>query len=393
VELSYNLFAEKELIHEPGGVRLPFDDAAQEDLWLRIDREIGFRPSFFFFEKVARFLARENTFHPVRDYLTSLKWDGEPRINTWLVEYGGAKDEPPEGAPRRSEYDDSLSYLESVSSLTLMAAVKRALEPGCKYDEMLVLESSQGLNKSTGVRALCPDETWFSDDLSLNSKSKELIEHTLGKWIIEASDLSGKKKTEIEQLKAMMSRQVDGPARMSYAHKAVERPRHFILIGTTNSRAYLTDSTGARRFWPVRVQLFDIDALVRDRDQLWAEAVVRVRNGESIRMPPELWIEAAQHQEARREIDPWEATLQHTLDMIKASGDGKRRVTAEALFLAVGLVDIARRDRPAQLRVSAIMQRLGFTRRNVWDGEQTVTGYIEETASALAVDPDDTRTR
>src|SRR6185436_11555438 len=125
-----------------------------------------------------------------------------------------------------------------------------------KYDEMVVWESEQGSLKSSAAQALCPEASWFSDDLPLNLKSQQLIESTLGKWIVEASDLAGKRKAEIEQLKAMLSRQVDGPARMAYAHFAVERLRHFIIIGTTNSKSYLNDSTGARRFWPAEVQQF-----------------------------------------------------------------------------------------------------------------------------------------
>src|SRR6185436_3179557 len=105
--------------------------------------------------------------------------------------------------------------------------------------------------------------------------SKQVIERTLGKWIVEASDLAGKRKSEIEQLKAMLSRQVDGPARLAYAHFPVERPRQFIIIGTTNSPAYLTDPTGGRRFWPIEVQAFRLDWIKANRDQLWAEACIR----------------------------------------------------------------------------------------------------------------------
>jgi predicted P-loop ATPase len=314
----------------------------------------------------------------VRDYLNTLTWDGEPRINTWLVVYGGAEDDA------KNEADDSLSYLEAVSAIPLMAAVKRIYEPGCKYDEMLVLESSQGLQKSSALRALCPDDAWFSDDLALNIDSKELIECSLGKWIIEASDLSGKRKTEIEKLKAMMSRQVDGPARMAYARKPVERPRHFILIGTTNSEAYLNDPTGARRFWPVKVKKFDVAGIIRDRDQLWAEAVVRVKQGESIRMPEALWQTAGEHQEARREIDPWEEPLRQVLLAIQPSGDERRRVQTATLLDALGLLP-AHRDRTAALRVSQIMQRFRFTRTSVRVDGVLATGYVSQEGSDQAL--------
>jgi hypothetical protein len=272
VTLSHDVFGDRMLFSEGDGPPQHLEDGPVDELWLRIDREHHFRPAKSFFDIVISSLARENAFHPVREYLEALRWDGVSRIDTWLVTYGGAEDTQGEAVDRRC-------YLKEVSSIVLKAAVKRILEPGCKYDEMLVLESRQGFSKSTALRVLCARDEWFSDDLPLNVGAKELIERTLGKWLVEASDLHGMRTPEVEQLKAMLSRQIDGPARMAYARKAIERPRHFILIGTTNSAAYLNDSTGARRFWPVRVNRFDVAAIVRDRDQLWAEAVARVKQG------------------------------------------------------------------------------------------------------------------
>jgi predicted P-loop ATPase len=172
---------------------------------------------------------------------------------------------------------------------------------------------------------LCPDETWFSDDLPLNVDAKQIIERTLGKWIIEASDLAGKRKAENEQLKSMLSRQIDGPARLAYARNPTERPRQFIIVGTTNSSTYLSDSTGGRRYWPVAIQKFDVEATKRNRDQPWAEAVVRASQGASIRLPENLWPHAAV-QEARREMDPWEETIRLLLVEVAPSSDGRKRI-------------------------------------------------------------------
>jgi hypothetical protein len=220
VELSYDLFADRMLIRQGEESAALLDDDAIDELWLRIDREYRFRPTLTFFDKVVRSLARENAFHPVRQYLDGLTWDGKPRIDSWLQTYGNAV----VGGADDTEVQENLRYMREVSSLPLKAAVKRVYEPGAKYDEMLVLESPiQGKGKSSAIQALCPRQEWFSDDLPLNVGSKELIERTLGKWIIEASDLAGKRKTEIEQLKATMSRKVDGPARMAYDRHPVER--------------------------------------------------------------------------------------------------------------------------------------------------------------------------
>lgn len=373
VTLSYDEFGDRMLIRDKDGPPRHLEDGPSEELWLRIDREFHFRPSERFFGLVINSLARENAFHPVRDYLDALRWDGVLRIDNWLATYGGAVD-----TTTQSDADDTLTYLEAVSAIVLIAAVKRIYEPGTKYDEMLVLESTQGLNKSSALRALCPRPEWFSDDLPLNVGSKEIIERVLGKWIVEASDLSGKRKMEVEQLKALMSRQIDGPARMAYARKPIERPRHFIIIGTTNAAAYLNDSTGARRFWPVRVKKFDVAALTRDRDQLWAEALYRVKQGASIRLPESLWAAAGAEQEKRQELDPWEDTLRQVLADVDLTS-GPRRVTTDALWNALGITT-DRRDRRSAMRISETMQRLGFERNKVWDPDlqKTVVGYIEK---------------
>lgn len=369
-ELLYQEFAEKMLVVEADKPPRPLDDRTLNNIWLRTDSEHHFRPSFAFFEKVITDAAYDNSFHPVRDYLATLAWDGEPRINTWLATYGGAED------LTASESDDSLTYLEAVSSIVLIAAVRRIMHPGCKYDEMLVLESQQGLNKSGALRALCPRDEWFSDDLPLNVDAKEIIERTLGKWIIEASDLVGGRKADRDHLKSMLSRQIDGPARMAYAHIPVERPRQFIIIGTTNTAEYLADTTGARRFWPVKVKRFDVDGILRDRDQLWAEAVAREKQDESIRLREDLWAVAGEHQEKRRSLDAWEDALEHAVAELEPSTTGRVQVTTDALWNILG-IEVARRDIGGARRISEIMQRLGFERAKVRGDEKVQVGYVK----------------
>lgn len=364
-ELSYNQFSDKLLLDGQ-----PMEDRLVDHVMLQIETEFRFQPPEAYFEKVIAHLAWINGFHPVKDYLKSLTWDGTPRIDTWLIDCAGV---------------DNTPYVRAVSSIMLIAAVRRVLHPGCKYDEMVVWESDQGAEKSSAAQALCPDPAWFSDDLQLNLRSQQLIEATLGKWIVEASDLAGKRKTEIEGLKAMLSRQVDGPARMAYAHFPVERPRHFIIIGTTNSAAYLTDPTGARRFWPMKVHRFDVAWIRVNRDQLWAEAVVREASGESIRLPEALWPMAAEEQEARREIDPWEGMIRAALMMIEPNSDGRRRIVTSLIWDALG-IQVDKRDRFGALRISEIMQRLGFRRTRVRpQGEDVQVGYVQDDVDKLTL--------
>lgn len=354
VTLSFDDFSQKPLVRyaEYEGV---LQDAHVNRLWLQIDEKFGFRPGLELFDTVVQDSAWRNKIHPVKDYLEKLTWDGVPRIDRWLITYGGATDDA-----------RTLPYVTSIGKISLIAAVRRVMQPGCKYDEILVLEAEQGKGKSSAIKILCPNESWFSDDLPLNVDAKQIIERTRGKWIIEAAELSGIHSSQNEHLKALLSRSVDGPVRMAYARLAVEQPRQFIVIGSTNSHHYLSDSTGNRRFWPIRVVDFDINALRQDRDQLWAEAVVREKRGESIRLDPSVYGLARVQQERRRHEDPWQQKLEDEFPR-----DEPVRVTYDKIWMTLG-IPTERRSPSYLRRVVEIMQFLGFRKMTVRDEDNKV---------------------
>jgi len=327
-------------------------DEQRNRMLLDLDKHFHFSPSAERFDMVLMDMAYHNRKHPVREYLESVEWDGKPRVDEWLIKFGGAAD---------------TEYVRAVSAIVLIAAVKRVRSPGCKVDEMLVLESPQGQGKSSALRALCPKEDWFSDDFPMNVDSKEVIERTVGKWIIEAAELSGVRKAMSEHLKSMVSRQTDGPVRMAYARLPMEQPRQFIIIGTTNSTAYLKDETGNRRFWPVRVKVFDVPGIISERDQIWAEAAAREAKGERSSLHPSLWPMAGLQQERRRIEDPWEVLLDSEFPL-----DQKIRITPEKIWEALG-IQPEKRDERGQERIIKIMQRLQFRRVTVRsdDGKAT----------------------
>ena len=342
VHLRFDQFAKKPFIQYNGFTGL-LDDDVCTDLWIDIDQSEHFRPTKELFFDVVKNHARADQYHPVRDYLASLTWDGTPRLDAWLIESAGAVDTP---------------YSRAVSALPLIAAVRRVVAPGCKFDEMLVLESAeQGLLKSTALRTLCPDPQWFSDDLPLNVPSKEIIERTMGKWIVEASDLSGMRSSQVEHLKGMLSRQVDGPVRMAYARLPVEQPRQFIIIGTTNSLTCLSDHTGNRRFWPLQVEAFSLDWIRTHREARWAEAAHREAAGESIRLSPSLYVAAADQQGKRVYDHPWAESLAEEYNQREAGV----RLTPDDLwtFLAVPL---ERRTALGSRQIAQSMQALGYRR-------------------------------
>lgn len=331
------------------------DDVTIERLWVAIDDTFKFRPNIATLRRIITDSAHRAVCHPVREYLNANRWDGTPRLDRWLSTYGGAGSSP---------------YVDAVGALVLIAAVRRVRQPGVKFDELLVLESPQGMQKSTALRVLCPCDDWFSDDLPLGVDSKHVIERTCGKWIIEASEMHGHRGRETEQLKAFLSRQTDGPVRLAYGRESTTVPRQFVLVGTTNTRVgYLKDATGSRRIWPVRVTKFDIGALKRDRDQLWAEAASREAAGASIRLHADLWATAGDEQELRRANDPWEAILEPLFE-----GDGilaVDKVPAQAIWDALGLQASQLDNRHAD-RVAAIAQRYGFEKEKQRTGRYWV---------------------
>jgi hypothetical protein len=266
------------------------DDAVLRELWL-LNCDFDHTPTKNYFEDVVENLARLDQRHPVITYLDSLKWDGRSRLDTWLTDYFGAAD---------------ALLTRALGRKTLIAAV-RLRQPGEKFDQMLVLEGSQGAGKSMGLRALAGD-AWFTDNLEIGADTKRIIENTAGKWIVEVAELSGMNRRDVEHVKAMLSRQI-GECRLAYDRKTTKAPRQFIMIGT-NASAYLLDDTGGHRFWPAKVaDVIDCDRLARDRDQLWAEAVAAEAKGEALFLPEELRPQAKEAQEARQISHPWREKL------------------------------------------------------------------------------------
>jgi predicted P-loop ATPase len=268
----------------------------------------------------------------------------------------------------------------------LVAAVRRVRQPGAKYDEMLILESGQGTEKSGGLRVLAVDDDWFADDLPLGCDTKRFIEATAGKWIVEAGELKGMSRTDVASLKSCLSRQID-EARMSYDRKQTVNARQFIIIGTTNETdGYLRDPTGNRRFWPVRIERIDIDTLRRDRDQLWAEASLAEAAGESIRLDPTLWEEATREQEAREaEDDP----LVPVLDRVLKGWTGKLRV--DDAYAIVG-IEPGKATKDQIDRLGRAIRKIGFERRRRrFDGEREyayVCGTEQEREVEIVVEVD-----
>jgi predicted P-loop ATPase len=283
-------------------------------------------------------ICRKHKYHPVRDYLHALQWDGEPRVDTWLVKYLGV-------APT--------SYCNIIGRMFLIAMVARIFQPGCKADHMVVLEGPQGIKKSMACQVLAT-EPYFSDHLP-DITSKDASISMRGKWLIEHSEMHAVGRAEATALKAFMVRTHE-KFRPPYLREDVSEPRQCVFVGTSNKEQYLRDETGGRRFWPVKCGDIDIEGLKYDRDQLFAEAVVLFEAGEP-------WWPAAEfeaehitpQQEARYEGDEWSPPIQDHLSSLTSDETTLAAIAKNALGL-----DTSRLGMLEQKRIAAILRRLGW---------------------------------
>lgn len=212
------------------------------------------------------------------------------RLGSWLSTYCGV---------------EASDYTSEVGLRWCISAVARGFKPGCKADHMLVLEGAQGRRKSSALAALAGAD-WFSDALP-QMGTKDASSYLRGKWIIEVGELEAMRR-EVDAIKAFITRQVE-TYRPAYAREEVTEPRRCVFAGTTNKDDWQRDETGGRRFWPVKVGAIDVQAIERDRDQLWAEAVALFRQGER------WWLEGVVAEQAQAEAaergpdDPWSADI------------------------------------------------------------------------------------
>jgi putative DNA primase/helicase len=243
-----------------GGESGPWGDVDDLRTAIWLSQHYRFNPEKKLVVQAVTAAAHERRFHPVRRYFERLKWDGTVRLETWLATYLGASESP---------------YARAAGTKFLLGAVARVMRPGCKMDNVLILEGEQGRWKSTALATLAGE--WFGDTpFTIGDKDAYLVMR--GHLIYELAELDGFSRTESSHAKAFFSSRYDTFV-PKYVAWAIKVPRQCVFCGTVNHGTYLRDTTGNRRYWPVAIERADIEKLERDRDQLWAEAVARYREG------------------------------------------------------------------------------------------------------------------
>jgi predicted P-loop ATPase len=247
----------------------------------------------------------DRSYHPIKGFLQDLpEWDGIERLDMLLIDYLGANDN---------------EYVKAVTRKTLVGAIARVMHPGCKYDTMLVLNGPQGIGKSTLIAKLGGE--WFSDSLHLSdTKDKTAAEKLQGYWILEIGELAGLRKAEVDTLKGFISKQND-IYRASFGRRATPHLRQCVFIGTTNAEnGYLRDTTGNRRFWPVKVpggggkKVWGITS--GELQQIWAEALYYWNAKESLYLSDKLSEMAWAEQREAMETDEREGFIREYLEML-----------------------------------------------------------------------------
>ena len=310
--------------------------------------------------------ARRRPFHPVHDWLEALVWDETPRLDTVLSKYF----EAPDGV-----------YERSIGPRWFISMIARIMRPGCQSDCTLILEGEQHVGKTSTFRSLMRNPRWYAE-CAASIDSKDFYENLRGVWLVGFDELDSLTRASLTKVKTVLTATRDR-YRKSYGHYTEDYPRSCGFCGTTNSSQYLNDTTGGRRFWPVKVlRPIDRQRIEQDRDQLWAEALLRFRRGDPWHVDtPELRALCSEEQEARLEIDGWEEAIVRWLNdptkctwapVTQAPGSvfkgiqpfdaSKGITTTDALEHAVGKLKGQWSPGDAQ-RVGRIFTRLKFERK------------------------------
>jgi predicted P-loop ATPase len=284
--------------------------------------------------------SEKHKFNEVKNYLASLQWDGIPRLDTLFIDYLGAADKP---------------YVRAVTRKAFTAAVARAMEPGCKYDTMLILAGPQGIGKSTLLDKM--SRGWFNDSIR-TFEGKEASELLQGVWLVEISELDAFRQTDVSRIKQFLSLRTDR-FRAAYGRHVKDIPRCCVFFGTTNTAEFLRDRTGNRRFWPVDAGVepcgksiwLELDGSI---NQLWAEAVVRWRLGEGLYVTGGIEESAKNEQELHRERSSKEGIITDYVEKPVPEGWQKWPLDRRRMFLGgnvQGEVNLVERDRICALEV------------------------------------------
>jgi predicted P-loop ATPase len=302
--------------------------------------------------------AQYHCVHPVRGYLAGLTWDGKPRLRVWLADYLNASG-PPE-------------YLAAIGTRFLISAVARIMEPGCQADHVLVLEGAQGIGKTSAARVLAVRPEWFAGNLP-DIHTKDAAMQLCGRWIIEIAELKAIRNSQVEATKNFIT-QTSDTFRPPYGRRTAQFPRQCVFIATTNESEYLRDRSGNRRYWPARCERIDVEALERDREQLYAEALHLYRAGAAWHLSGDEIRLAVEEQQERVQVTELEHDVASYLQTVPGDEVTVREVLIHGVRLDPDKPTYAESARKLGPAVAEALERSGWV-KDARRGKQRRTTY------------------
>lgn len=301
--------------------------------------------------------------NPAKEYFKSLKWDGISRLPTWLNVYCGC-------------INDDHEYLAAVGTKWVVAAVNRVMQPGCKFDHILILEGDPDLGKSSILRELATihGKAYFDDGIRAKEMgSDKSIQKMRGVLIVELQEMTGFDKMDPNEAKQIISTQVDRIVE-KYKNEPIDAPRKFVIAGTINPKegGYLNDPTGNKRYWPVFCTKIETHEFKKIKEQLWAEAVHLYENGEEIFLTGKIKEIAAEMQKKRLATHPWQPEIENICR-------GKDMIPMDDLWSGLLITDRTKRNKDNSAIIGDIMMNLGFRySRKMHAGQRKLAWWRKE---------------
>lgn len=342
-----------------------YADVDDTEIMLWLDQVYQMKVGTEAVKEMTVFIGDRNKRNPLQDWLNQKHWDKDARIHDWLIKATGCED---------------TEIHREIGRRWLIQAIARAMKPGCKADCVLILIGKQGVKKSTMLRSLASSE--FFADTPIDIGSANAYTQIRRAWIYEMAELDSVRRSANSATKAFLSAQED-VYRPAYGRHAVTVKRHVVFAGTTNQAQFISDQTGSRRYWPVKVGHIDLEWVASNRDQLWAEAIIEFNAGER------WWLEegssdALENQsDEYKHVDPWMERIGDWL----VGNPGK--LTTRNLLESGLKLEPNQMTRSAEMRIGEVMRDLGYERRRVRFGSKRIYEWFKKDEVSLEIASND----
>lgn len=359
IEFSYDDFSAAIVLTIDGAGKIQLSDQHYTEARIRLER-IGLnKVSKELVRDAIFYVAMQNHFDSAQDWINGLPWDGVKRVNEFFHKYFGA---------------EPCAYTSAVSRYLWTALAGRVISPGCKADMVPVLVGEQGIRKSSGVKAIAPYPSCFAE-ISLNERDDDLSRMMRGVLVAELGELRGLKGKDQESIKQFLTRSHEKWI-PKYQESETTMPRRLVFIGTTNEDEFLSDSTGNRRWLPINVNSVDVDAIEKDRDQLWAEGASLFKSGGVDYQMAEL-LAIEQHKDFEIQ-DPWKSDVINWINIKRPRDGSEFQIQISDILDDQFHMTLSKKTNWEATRVARILKQLGYIKKRVSTQTGRLWAYVKK---------------